>query len=611
LRLASFRDGQYVNALGETKTAAELTRELEPVLLDSTLIRTIPKSLFDVDRVMMNKAATASSSGQSIRFTLRRRQLPGKLPSNWQVTALDDSLVEVQVAGNLDLILPETRRLPVSSAGVLPTGFEPGTLYPSRNHPRALQMTIYAASDALNASGIDMDQLLQRLAPDQIAVYASNSIGQLDDFGFGGLTKFPAIGKRITSKQMPLGYAQMPADFVSAYMLGNLGTTGAALGACATFLYNLRNGVEAIRTGKAELVLVGGSDAPVTPEIIEGFRTMGALAEDKQLQALDGLDAIELVDHRKACRPFGNNCGFTIGESSQFIVLMSDRLAIETGASIHGSIPDVYVHADGYKKSISAPGVGNYLTLGKAASLISKLLGEDSLQYRSMVQAHGAGTPQNRVTESHVINEIAKAFGIGSWTVSAVKAYLGHSQGTAGGDQLFCTLGIWDKGIVPGLTTTRSIADDVHRSNLNLPLQHLEVGTDGLRSAIVNAKGFGGNNASACVLSPAATLELLKRRHSASGITAWQHKNEAVQAAVRDYDSASLEGEIRTIYRYDHNVLTGEDLEVSRAGTAVPTHPIPVSFDVSNPYSDLGNPSPGKIKNGRQSNRQGSLFTNV
>jgi len=579
--------GHYTDASGTQLTADKLVRTHQNELLERTLVRRIPNSLFDANQVMMNKPARVSEAQSPITFRMRSRLLPENIPENWRVTSLDAGMVEVSITGGTELIFPDTRRLPVQSAGSLPTGFEPGTLYQSRNHPRALQMAIYAASDALSSTGLDIDALLKTLAPDQVAVFASNSIGQLDELGFGGLTKYPPLGKRTTSKQMPLGYAQMPADFVNAYLLGNLGTTGGSLGACATFLYNLRSGVEAIRTGKAELVLVGGADAPVIPEIIEGFRAMGALAEDKQLQALDQLSSVEQVNHRRACRPFGDNCGFTIGESSQFMVLMSDRLALHTGANILGSVPDVYVNADGYKKSISAPGVGNYLTLGKAASMVEKLLGADSLRHHSLVQAHGTSTPQNRVTESHVINEIAKAFSIEKWTVSAVKAYLGHSQGTAGGDQIMSTLGIWSKGVVPGLTTTPAIADDVHSSNLNLPLTHLELGSDQLHAALINAKGFGGNNASAAIVSPAKTIELLSKRYSNTELSKWQNLNEATQANIQGYDAMCLKGESQPTYRYDYSVLQGEDLQISAAGIRVPEHPIPISFDVQNPYGDL------------------------
>ena len=559
----------------------------QSALLDKTLIRKIPKTFFDADQVLMNKGAVVKSGSDAIRFQLRKRYLPTAIPSHWSITEIDAGTVEVSVQGEMELLFPDTRELPVQSAGMLPDGFEPGKLYQSRNHPRAIQMAIYAASDALASVGIDVDSLLDTLAPDQIAVFASNSIGQLDDLGFGGLTKYPALGKRTTSKQMPLGYAQMPADFVNAYMLGNLGTTGGALGACATFLYNLRNGVEAIRTGKAEFVLVGGADAPVTPEVIEGFRAMGALAEDKQLQALDKLANINDVDHRRACRPFGENCGFTIGESAQFIVLMSDRLAIESGANIYGSVPDVYVHADGYKKSISAPGVGNYLTLGKAAALIEKLLGSDALKHHSMIQAHGTSTPQNRTTESHVLNQIAKAFDIQDWTVAAVKAYLGHSQGTAGGDQLVTTLGVWSHGIIPGITTTRAIAEDVYVSNLNLPLAHMEVGSTHISSALINSKGFGGNNATAALLSPEATKKLLTKRYGEKAMSDWQHKAERTFEIANAYNQAAIKGDTTPTYRYDYRVLNGEDLDITHAGIRVPEHSLPVSFDVTNPYDDL------------------------
>ena len=54
--------------------------------------------------------------------------------------------------------------------------------------------------------------------------------------------------------------------------------------------------------------------------------------------------------------PFSDNAGFVLGESAQFLVLMSDTLALEVGATIYGSVPEVFVHADGNKTSISSPG---------------------------------------------------------------------------------------------------------------------------------------------------------------------------------------------------------------------------------------------------------------
>lgn len=585
--LATSSNGQYLNQEGKLLSAEALAKELEPQLLESTLIRKIEKSCFDVNNVMLNKAATLNCGENELKFRLRKRQMPLQIPENWVVTEPSPGQFDITVTGQLEAILPDFRPAPVKAAGQLPSGFAPGKLYQSRNHPRNLQMTVYAASDALSSTGIPFAEIAKQVAPDQIAVYASNSIGQMDDFGFGGLTKFPALGKRTTSKQMPLGYAQMPADFVNAYVLGNVGTTGGALGACATFLYNLRSGVNDIRSGRRKVVLVGGSDAPVTPEIIEGFRAMGALAEDKDLLALDNLAELSTNDYRKACRPFGNNCGFTIGESSQYVLLMSDDLAIELGADIYGAVPEVFVNADGHKKSISAPGVGNYITLAKSASLIRNMLGETSLQQRSFVQAHGTSTPQNRVTESHVINETAKAFGISDWSVSAVKCYLGHSQGTAGGDQLSTSLGVWKYGYIPGIVTTPEFADDIHDSNLKLSNQHIEVGSDGMDSVLLNSKGFGGNNASAPVLAPHVVNAMLAKRYSKEQLATYQKKLEHTRLVAEEYNQSAMQGSSKPIYLYDHNVLQGEDLIISDKEIRLPGYDNPVSLNCNNPFEDL------------------------
>ena len=64
---------------------------------------------------------------------------------------------------------------------------------------------------------------------------------------------------------------------------------GASLGACASFLYNLRHGIDDIRSGRARVAFIGAAEAPITPEIMEGYSAMGALATVKGLRQLDGL----------------------------------------------------------------------------------------------------------------------------------------------------------------------------------------------------------------------------------------------------------------------------------------------------------------------------------
>ncbi|WP_027872852.1 beta-ketoacyl synthase [Spongiibacter marinus] len=531
-------------------------------ILAHTLIRKIESAAFDVEQVAWNKRLHLEGGAGQFEFVTSAKQLPERVPEGWALRDIGGGKVAVTLDGGLDMLLPTHRKMDVSSAGQLPTGFDPSNYYNARNHPRGLQLSVFGASDALQSIGIDWDTVRASVHPDQISVYASSAMAQLDDAGFGGLLAARANGGRVSSKQLALGLADMPADFVSAYVLGNVGGTGPSLGACATFFYNLRQAVQDIRSGAVRVAVVGAAEAGIDPRVMDGYATMGALATDADLLKLDAGSARSEADYRRASRPFSSNCGFTIAEASQFVVLFDDALALELGAQVHAAVPEVFVNADGYKKSISSPGVGNYLTVAKATSAAGAIIGEHALKTRSFVQAHGTSTPQNRVSESHILNETAKAFGIERWPVAAIKAYLGHSIGAASGDQLVSSLGIWRDNILPGITTIDHIADDVQRSNLHLPMSHLELEKDSMDAAILNAKGFGGNNASVCLLSPQFTERLLRGRHGSRAWKGYCERREESVAQANAYDEAALRGELSVRYQFGEGVLESDDLDI-------------------------------------------------
>ena len=329
------------------------------------------------------------------------------------------------------------------------------------------------------------------------------------------------------------------------------------------------------------MAIVGGAEAPILPELVEAYRTMGALAEDEALMAIDGSDT---VDNRRACRPFAQNCGFTLAEAAVYVVLTDDALALELGTDIHGAVADVFVNADGFKKSIPGPGVGNYLTVAKALALGRAICGEQAVRERSYVHAHGTGTPQNRVTESHILNEMAKTFGIACWNVAAVKAYLGHTLAPASGDQTASALGTWQYGWIPGIATLDEPAADVHHSHLRIAPQHIEVDPTQVDMTLVNSKGFGGNNATGLLLAPHVAHEIMTARHGKDAMAKHATRNERVRSAALDYDAAATRGEAETIYRYGQGVLEGKDLEISSDRIRVPGHDAPVSLRLDNPY---------------------------
>lgn len=567
---------------GSQATTAELAAAHGETIRRYTLLRRIEPSHFDVDAVQLQRKLNAA--GAEMRFTLPVRELPLVIPPTWQVTPQELGRVEVTIQGQQQFLVADRYPIKVTSAGQLPTGFEPAKLYAARHHPRALQMTVFGASDALHSVGCDWDEITRHVAPDRIAVYAASAHGQVDGEGTAGMLQSPWQGKRISSKTCPFSLAEMPADFINAYVMGSVGRTAGILGACATFLYNLERAVVDIQAGRVDFALIGSAEAPITPEIMEGYAAMGALGEDADLLALDKAKGRTTVDNTRATRPFGDNVGFTIAEAAQFVVLTSDDLALKLGLDIHAAVPGVYIHADGVKKSISSPGIGNYLTLGKAVSLAQSLLGERALRTQTYVQAHGTGTPQNRVTESHVFDEIAGAFGIEDWLVSSVKCYVGHSIGAAAGDQMMAALGVWHDGIIPGIFTLDQLAHDVHQQHLRFSQAHVEGGHE-MKACLVNSKGFGGNNASALLLSPTTTEALLTQRHGQATITAWQHAREATRAKAAAYDAAASQGRYQVRYRFGEGVVEGSQLAINSQRITIPGYSQTVSLALDHPYA--------------------------
>jgi acetoacetyl-[acyl-carrier protein] synthase len=314
---------------------------------------------------------------------------------------------------------------------------------------------------------------------------------------------------------------------------------------------------------------------------------MGALADDESLRRLDQLNGDQAIDLRRACRPFGDNAGFTLAESAQVIVLFDDELTLELGATVYGAANDVFINADGFKKSIASPGLGNYLSMAKAAAATQNIIGSEGLKHRSYVQSHGTGTPQNRQTESKVLDDTAKRFGISNWPITAVKSFLGHSLASSAGDQIMATLGFWNEGILPGILTVEQIAEDVTASAINFNLQHLNLGNKAMDATIINSKGFGGNNASASILAPHIVNAMLSKRHGNKAMTAYAKLNEQIQTNAELVETQAMNGVNQIIYKFDNNVLAGENLSDGEQELTVDGIDTPVSLAVANPYSDM------------------------
>jgi len=582
MKMVTAQDGTLVDVDGNTVEPAEIENKFGQQILAGTLIRKIEKNHFDPDATHWHQKMNISPSDKNITFELRAKELPQPVPSAWIVTDLGDKRVSVEIPEQLTITHDSYRDNPIKAAGQFPTGFDPADLYSSRNHPRGLQATIFAATDAIHSTGLAWDAILAKISPDEVGTYSASIAGQMHDEGFGGLIKSRLAGSRVSTKQLALGLNTMSTDFINAYVTGNVGTTFTSSGACATFLYNLRAAVHDIEAGRTRVAIVGSSEAAITPEMIEGFGNMSALANEEGLKRLDGTDT---ADHRRTSRPFGENCGFTMGEGAQFIVLMDDALALEMGAKILGSVADVFINADGYKKSITAPGPGNYITMAKSVALAEQVLGKEALQERSFILAHGSSTPQNRVTESLIYHKVAECFNIKNWPVAAPKAYVGHTLGPASGDQMAMALGIFSDNIMPGITTIDEVATDVHNEHLNIATEHWHC--PDMDIAFINSKGFGGNNATATVFSPKVSLAMMEKRYGTAAIEAYQTKLADVEKAQQVYRDNANNGQFGLIYKFGEGLINEADIELTNDSLTFAEFKNSINLPNTNPFDDM------------------------
>ena len=454
--------------------------------------------------------------------------------------------------------------MPANACGQLPFKLDPTTHYASRQHPKALGMSIVGISDALSDTGLDLRNVIDKYGRHKVGCFAGCAVMNMDRYSGDGLFASHPLGERATSKQISFTLPEMPADFINAYVTGSLGITGHFIGACATSLYNLNAGVELIKNGKSELVIVGASEAILGPPAYIGFSAMGAMATDERMTTLQGLlGEGEKLNYRNYCRPFGDNMGMVCGESSGFAILMSDRLAMETGANIRGSFLNVNINADGNKKSISGPGAGNYFSVGKTFKDVETVFGEEVLKNKSAFLAHGTGTPLNRITESHIMSTFAKEFGVNNLPVSSVKSKLGHTMGAAGMDQIWCAMGATESQKMTGICTIPKLAEDVFTENLDFFLEdrQFDSKTD---VVFINSKGFGGNNATSAFISADLTQELLERRHGKSNVSNWMKMKENTEEKRASNKEMAVNNEIVPIYDFDKDVLDIQDLKITK-----------------------------------------------
>lgn len=339
----------------------------------------------------------------------------------------------------------------------------------ARRMSRFIQFAIVAAHEAITDSGIEIDD------PD-------GRVGVIFGSGIGGLeimeeqhSKLEESGPhRVSPFLVPMMITDMAAGQVSM-RFGAHGINYCPVSACATGNHAIGEAAEAIRSGRADVVIAGSSDAGVTPLGLAGFSAARALS-------------VRNEDPQTASRPFdATRDGFVMGEGGGAVILEALDDAHARGARIYGEILGYGATADAYHLTAPHPEGLGAATAMRAALKQARLEPSD-VDY---INAHGTSTPAGDLAETLALK---KVFGQRTPAVSSTKSMTGHLLGGAGSIEFIaCALAMRD-GIIP---PTINYTEPDPACDLDyVPNVAREIG---LRAVMSNSFGFGGHNATLVV----------------------------------------------------------------------------------------------------------------
>lgn len=254
-----------------------------------------------------------------------------------------------------------------------------------------------------------------------------------------------------------------------ARTLGLRGPSNAPATACAAGTDAIGLGLDLIRAGRADVVLAGGAEAPISPVPIAGYLRMGALSGSTR-------------PAREVSRPFADDRdGFVIGEGAGVVVLEERERALARGARILGEVAGYGTTCDaGHLTDPDADGEGAALAM-RAALADAGLVAEDI----GYINAHATSTLAGDAAEAEAIQRA----GLATVPVSSTKSAHGHGLGAAGGVELIAALVAFGRDVLPPTLNLDHPGVGATLNHLTAPRQ---VRIDAFLS---NSFGFGGHNA--------------------------------------------------------------------------------------------------------------------
>ena len=339
-----------------------------------------------------------------------------------------------------------------------------------RRHDRYSLLAMVAAAEAVEDAAIDFETInLER-----VGVIWASGVGGMQTYydevmGWAGGTGTPRFSPFFIPKMIP----DLAAGHISL-KYGFAGPNYCVASACASSNHAMIDALNLIRLGKADMIVTGGSEAPVILPAIGGFSSMRALSSRND-------------DPKTASRPFDKDRdGFVIAEGAGALIFEEYEHAVARGAKIYCEVAGGGMSADAYHLTAPHPE-------GKGAIASMRLALEDAgvgVEDVDYLNAHGTSTPLGDIAE---LVAVQRLFGENAYkmNISSTKSMTGHLLGaTAAIEALACVFAI-TKGIIPPTINVDQVDPAID------PKLNLTIGTAQKRDvkvAISNTFGFGGHN---------------------------------------------------------------------------------------------------------------------
>ncbi|MDH5185603.1 MAG: beta-ketoacyl-ACP synthase II [candidate division WOR-3 bacterium] len=373
-----------------------------------------------------------------------------------RITKFDPSNISVQIAGEVKNFDPSQK-------------FDPKLIKRSDIYT---QYALYASVDAVNDAGLDFTNMDKY----RVGVIIGSGMGGIETWEKQHeifLTKGPA---RVSPLLIPMMIPDMAAGQVSIYY-GLRGPNYCTTSACASGAHAIGLSFRHISSGDADVIIAGGSEAPITAYCVAAFANMGALSKRN--------DAPE-----KASRPFDKDRnGFVIAEGSGIVILEELEQALKRKAKIYCEISGFGLTGDGYHITAPAPeGEGAYEAMRR--SIEEAGIAKEEIDF---INSHGTSTDLNDLTETQAIKKLFDDHAP-KLLVNSTKSMMGHSLGATGAIEFIVTcLSVYQGKVHPTI--------NLDNPDEEMTLDYVREGAKDkkIRAAISNSLGFGGHNTSLLV----------------------------------------------------------------------------------------------------------------